>query len=68
MHDITTHLDAIEHFLQQEGDVLLTRHREQAPCDTTAPLEAALWLQARAIGGPSGGLIERPCSASGVPE
>jgi len=49
MHDITTHLDAIEHFLQQEGDVLLTRHREQAPCDTTAPLEAALWTARDAL-------------------
>ncbi len=49
MHDITTHLDAIEHFLQQEGDVLLARHREQAPCDTTAPLEAALWTARDAV-------------------
>jgi len=49
MHDITTHLDAIEHFLQQEGDVLLTRHREQAPCDTTAPLEATLWTARDAL-------------------
>ena len=42
MRDITTRLDAIERFVQQEGDMLLARHREQAPCDTTAPLEAAL--------------------------
>ena len=43
MRDTITQLDTIERFLQQEGDVLLARHREQAPCDTTAPLEAALW-------------------------
>jgi len=49
MRDITTRLDAIERFLQQEGDVLLARHREQAPCDTTAPLEAALWTARDAL-------------------
>jgi hypothetical protein len=49
MRDITTRLDAIERFLQQEGDGLLARHREPAPCDTTAPLEAALWTARDAV-------------------
>ena len=49
MHDTITHLDAIERFLQQEGDVLLAQPSAQAPCDTTAPLEAALWTARDAL-------------------
>ena len=49
MRDITTRLDAIERFLQQEGDALLARPSAQAPCDTTAPLEAAFWTARDAL-------------------
>ena len=49
MRDTTTRLDAIERFLQQEGDVLLARHKEPVPCDTMAPLEAALWRACDAL-------------------
>jgi hypothetical protein len=49
MSDTITHLDTIERFLQQEGDALLARPSAQAPCDTTAPLEAAFWTARDAL-------------------
>lgn len=49
MNDPTTRLDAIERFLQQEGAVLLSGRREEAPCDTTAPLEAVFWTARDAL-------------------
>jgi hypothetical protein len=49
MRDAITPLDTIEHFLQQEGAALLARPSAQAPCDTTAPLEAAFWTARDAL-------------------
>ena len=49
MRDTSTQLDIIERFLQQEGDALLARPSAQAPCDTTAPLEAAFWTARDAV-------------------
>ena len=49
MSDTLTPLDTIERFLQQEGDALLTRPSAPAPCDTTAPLEAAFWTARDAL-------------------
>ena len=49
MRDIITHLDTMERFLQQEGDALRARPSTQAPCDTTAPLEAAFWTARDAV-------------------
>jgi hypothetical protein len=49
MRDTLTPLDTIERFLQQEGDALLARPSAPAPCDTTAPLEAAFWTARDAL-------------------
>ena len=49
MRDTITQLDTIERFLQQEGDALLARPSAPAPCDTTAPLEAAFWTARDAV-------------------
>jgi hypothetical protein len=49
MRDTITHLDTIERFLQQEGDALRARPSAPAPCDTTAPLEAAFWTARDAL-------------------
>jgi hypothetical protein len=49
VRDPIIQLDTIERFLHQEGDALLTRPSAPAPCDTTAPLEAAFWTARDAL-------------------
>jgi hypothetical protein len=49
MRDTSTQLDTIERFLQQEGAALRARPSTPAPCDTTAPLDAAFWTACDAV-------------------